>query len=101
MELAGIYQVKSKSDPERILVLKAVDIDSKWKMNLILLKAGKHENKKLQEHFNEFGEKDFIISLLQPCSKFVWDYVLKETIISMKPYFNTPKKRVKKDEESI
>lgn len=99
MEITGIYQVKSKADPEKALLIKAVDIAAKWNINLLLLNAKKHENKRLQDHFNLFGEDDFEISLLQECNKFQWDQVLQDLIKETKPFFNVIVKKTNKKNE--
>lgn len=90
MEKPGIYQVTSKKDPEKILIFLAVNVASKWESELAKLKAGVHENEKLQVHFNEFGAGDLKYSLIEACSKFTWNVRLDHWIKNLKPYFNQP-----------
>jgi hypothetical protein len=100
MERPGIYQVASKTDPSKTFVFLAVDINSKWNAELDKLRSGIHENKKLQDHFDEFGADDLQHSLVEACSKYNWHVYLEAYIKNMNPYFNSTKKTSKKVKEN-
>jgi hypothetical protein len=89
MEKPGIYKVVSKKDPKKSFIFLAVNALSKWESELTKLKAGIHENKKLQVHFDEFGAGDLKFSLIEACSKFIWNERLEFWIKSLNPYFNS------------
>ena len=89
MEKPGIYQIISKKDPKKCFIFLAVNALSKWESDLTKLKAGNHENKKLQDHFNEFGAGDLKCSLIEACSKFIWNERLDDWIKNLNPYFNS------------
>lgn len=88
MESPGIYQISSKSLPERIFVFLAVDIAYSFECHLRLLRGGIHPNKKLQDHFNHFGADDLDHGIIELCSKFVWKSRLESYISKIQPYFN-------------
>jgi group I intron endonuclease len=93
-DICGIYQIQSKIKPERIYVGSAVEIKSRWSTHRYLLRNNKHHSKKLQHHYNKYGEDDLIFSVIAICIRedlipingiirpeqfFIWAY---------DPYFN-------------
>ncbi len=69
MEISGIYQIQSKVKPERIYIGSAVNIKRRWNNHKNELRKNIHGNKKLQNHFNKYGESDLIFSVLLGCEK--------------------------------
>lgn len=91
MKISGIYQIQSKVKPERIYIGSAVNISERWRLHLLGLQKGKHHSKKLQRHFNKYGESDLLFSVLFRCDR---EYlIIKEQffIDYYKPYFNVRK----------
>ena len=78
-KVSGIYKIQSLSHPERCYIGSAVNIDKRKKEHLNNLRKNKHANKKLQSHFNKYGETDLSFSLLLGCGK--------EDLIKNEQYF--------------
>lgn len=83
----GIYKIQSKIKPERIYIGSAVRIDNRWSGHLRTLRKNAH-NKKIQNHYNKYGEQDFEFSIICLCSK--EDLIKNEQkyINLFNPYFN-------------
>jgi group I intron endonuclease len=92
MKISGIYKIQSVVHPERIYIGSAVSVNNRWNCHLCNLKLKKHSNKKLQNHYNKYGESDLQFSLLLGCDK--KDLIKNEQyfIDSYNPYFNICKK---------
>jgi group I intron endonuclease len=88
MKISGIYQIQSKIKPERIYIGSAVSIHRRWGDHLSLLKKQKHENARLQNHYNKYGKNDLVFSILIGCAKD--DLIITEQfyIDSKKCWFN-------------
>lgn len=88
MKISGIYKIQSKIKPERIYIGSAINIGKRWVMHLSHLRRNIHHSKKLQRHFNKYGEVDFDFVILLGCDK--EDLIKTEQyfIDSYKPYFN-------------
>lgn len=97
-EITGIYQIQSKIKPNRIYIGSAVDITNRWASHLSELKKNKHDNGKLQNHYNKYGKDDLLFSIITLCNReelipinkiirpeqfFIWAY---------DPWFNICKK---------
>lgn len=94
MNISGIYQIQSKLKPERIYIGSAMNIHNRWGVHLCDLRKNQHANKKLQNHFNKYGESDLQFSILLGCEK---EYLIVNEqffIDSYKPFFNI---RIKAD----
>lgn len=92
MKTSGIYKIQSKVKPVRIYVGSAVNITNRWRSHINNLKNNKHQNKKLQNHFNKYGEADLQFIILLECKK--EDLIANEQffIDSINPSFNICKK---------
>jgi len=89
MKISGIYKIQSIHNPERIYVGSAVNISQRWYVHLNDLRKDKHSSKKLQRHYNKYGESDLTFSILLGCEK---DELVKKEqyfIDSYNPYFNS------------
>lgn len=88
MKVSGIYKIESKIKPERIYIGSAVNIAERWCKHVGSLQKNKHENSKLQRHFNKYGKADLHFSVLLGCEK--EDLIKTEQyfIDSYNPYFN-------------
>lgn len=92
MSISGIYKIQSKIKPERTYIGSAVDIHVRWRTHLRQLKNNKHENSRLQNHFNKYGKDDLVFSILIGCDKL--DLITTEQfyIDAYNPSFNICKK---------
>jgi group I intron endonuclease len=92
MDISGIYQIQSKSKPDRIYIGSAVNIEKRWKAHIGLLQNNKQPNLKLQNHYNKYGIADLMFSILLGCDK--EDLIKTEQyfIDSYNPWFNICKK---------
>jgi group I intron endonuclease len=86
--ISGIYQIQSKTKPERIYIGSGVNIQKRWWTHVCELRSNKHYNFKLQRHYNKYGESDLQFSILLGCGK--QDLIKHEQffIDSLDPYFN-------------
>lgn len=91
MRTSGIYQIQSKMHPDRIYIGSAVWVKDRWWRHLTDLRRNKHKNKKLQNHFNKYGEQDFQFSLILECDKEVLIHAEQAFIDYYNPWFNIAK----------
>ena len=68
-EVGGIYKIQSIVKPERCYIGSSVDIPKRWYQHLSELKKNKHDNHKLQNHYNKYGKNDLIFSVVICCEK--------------------------------
>jgi group I intron endonuclease len=88
MKCSGIYKIQSISHPERCYIGSAVNLRRRWNNHLSELRLNKHHSKKLQNHYNKYGESDLIFIIIEPCfPKFL---TIREQfyIDDLNPYFN-------------
>jgi len=88
MKISGIYQIQSKLKPERIYIGSAVNINHRQETHLSDLKLNKHHNRKLQNHYNKYGEIDLQFSVLCECDIEKLIIMEQKYINSYKPFFN-------------
>ncbi len=88
MIISGIYKIQSTIKPERIYIGSAININNRWMDHLSRLKKSNHINKKLQNHFNKYGEADLRFSILLGCEKSYLIINEQFFIDSYKPFFN-------------
>lgn len=67
--ISGIYKIQSIIKPERCYIGSAVHINRRRGEHLRMLRKGKHDSRKLQNHYNKYGESDLIFSILMGCDK--------------------------------
>lgn len=85
---SGVYIIKSKLFPFRKYIGSSINFERRKKRHLSKLRSNIHENQKLQNHFNKFGEKDLIFEIILFCpwkSLTFWEQIF---IDGLKPYFN-------------
>ncbi len=88
MKITGIYQIQSKCKPERIYIGSSVNIHKRKIKHFGRLRGNKHENSKLQNHFNKYGEFDLVFIIVELCLP---EYlIIREQfyIDLMSPFFN-------------
>ena len=88
MNISGIYKIQSIIKPGRIYIGSGINIGKRWNKHLEDLRKDSHYNKKIQRHFNKYGEIDFQFSVLLGCPKEDLIKVEQFFIDSYKPYFN-------------
>ena len=62
----GVYCIRCKAN-NKAYIGSSVDIKSRWIQHKSVLKAGKHNNKQLQEDYNKYGADSFLYSILINC----------------------------------
>lgn len=88
--MTGIYKISSICKPHRIYVGSAINVSKRKMEHLYSLRSGKHFSKKLQRHYNKYGECDLLFSIIEEVGN-------KEMIIEREqfyidnflPYFNS------------
>lgn len=68
-KISGIYKIQSIIKPERIYIGSAVNLHKRKRDHFNSLRKHKHHNKKLQNHFNKYGESDLVFSMILSCDK--------------------------------
>ncbi len=91
MKLSGIYKISSIIKDFRIYIGSAINIKQRNYLHLSQLRNNKHHSKKLQRHFNKYGEKDLLFEIIEECT--VETLINREQywIDLLNPYFNTAK----------
>jgi len=92
LRISGIYKIQSQTKPSRYYIGSAVNIHKRWQYHLQDLKRDKHHSKKLQRHFNKYGESDIQFSIILSCDKEDLLKIEQYFIDSYNPYFNVCKK---------
>ena len=87
-KVSGIYQIQSRTKPERIYVGSSINIYSRWSEHQCDLKRNIHCNRKLQNHYNKYGKNDFVFSILICCERDELIDAEQFYIDSKKTYFN-------------
>lgn len=89
--MIGIYKISSITKPERFYIGSSVNIRKRWREHLWLLKINDHHSKKLQRHFDKYGESDLLFSILLSCEKEDLLKIEQYFLDSYNPYFNGSK----------
>lgn len=88
IKLSGIYKIQSLIKPERCYVGSSINISKRWDVHIKSLRNDKHHSKKLQRHFNKYGESDLQFSILIGCEKTELIKIEQYFIDSHNSYFN-------------
>ena len=67
MDVSGIYKIQSIIKQERFYIGSSGNIRKRKWEHLCRLRNNKHPNKKLQYHFNKYGESDLELSVIETC----------------------------------
>lgn len=86
--MIGIYQIQSKSHPERVYIGSSINIENRWIDHKYSLRYNDHHSYKLQNHYNKYGIDDLVYSVLFCCSKEVLMCLEQLFFDTLKPYFN-------------
>jgi group I intron endonuclease len=88
MKITGIYKIQSTIKPERIYIGSAVDIKRRWYEHTHDLKLNNHNNPKLQNHYNKYGNEDLIFTVMKECSIKLLLEREQYYIDKLKPFYN-------------
>ena len=92
--ISGVYQIQSKVKPKRIYVGSSKDVYARWTDHLLYLRKGEHHSKKLQFHYNKYGEDDLVFSIIVCCDRDDLYKVEQFYIDAIGPWFNILSKAV-------
>ena len=87
MKISGIYKIESIIKPDRFYIGSAIDIKDRWRCHLKDLRKNKH-NSKIQNHYNKYGEKDFIFIIVELCFSQFLTVREQYYITILNPFFN-------------
>jgi len=87
-KISGIYQIQSKIKPERIYIGSATDFKTRQATHLCILRKNRHDNGRLQNHFNKYGIDDLVFSVIEECSVELLTQREQYYIDTLKPFFN-------------
>lgn len=68
-KIIGIYKIQSISKPNKIYIGSSINIKNRWSRHSVDLKGNRHENYKLQRHYNKYGKDDLVFEILEECNK--------------------------------
>jgi hypothetical protein len=88
MKISGIYKIQSTIKPERIYIGSSANISKRWKNHIYDLRNNNHHSRKLQRHYNKYGEGDLFFSVLLGCDKADLISIEQYFIDTYFPYFN-------------
>jgi len=88
MRTSGIYEIQSRIKPQRFYIGSAINIDRRWYEHLHDLKLNKHDNPKLQNHYNKYSKNDLMFIIVEECSSEMLIQREQHYINELKPYFN-------------
>jgi group I intron endonuclease len=81
-KICGIYQIVSKTHPERIYIGSTIDYFNRKRRHLQQLNKGTHHSPALQNHVNKYGIDDFEFSIIE-----TFDFISKEHLISREQFY--------------
>lgn len=87
-KISGIYKIQSKIRPDRCYIGSSSNIGIRFKNHISELKSNRHQNQRLQNHFNKYGETDLQFSILLGCDKDDLIRIEQYFIDSYNPFFN-------------
>ena len=86
--MTGIYKIESRIKPDRIYIGSAVNLKHRRETHISSLRLNKHQNNKLQHHFNKYGESDLLFTVICNCVKDELINQEQHYINLYNPYFN-------------
>lgn len=88
--MIGIYMISSISKPERQYIGSAKNIDKRIKEHFYALNKGYHHAKKMQRHFNKYGQSGLICEVLEKVPSIPLLITAEQSFLNMfTPYFNS------------
>jgi group I intron endonuclease len=92
--IIGIYQIQSTTHPERIYIGSSISIKDRWRMHKLDMREGRHDNFKLQRHYNKYGLDDLVFSIIEQFDIISRDFIIDREqyyLDTMNPWFNIAK----------
>lgn len=90
-KISGIYKIQSHLFPDKFYIGSSVDIRSRSSIHFSTLKKNNHENGKLQNHFNKYGDGDLYLSIVEQCDALCLIEREQYYLDTLTPYFNIRK----------
>jgi len=87
-KIISIYKIQSRCKPKRLYIGSSINVKKRWNHHIADLRNGVHHSRKLQRHFNKYGESDLVFSILLGCDKNNILSMEQFFLDSLKPYFN-------------
>jgi len=97
LNIGGIYKIQSIIKPDRVYIGSAVNFRHRRNIHFRTLRKNKHKNPKLQAHYNKYGGKDLVFSILVVCDiKYITPeggviWLEQFFLDAYKPWFNIAK----------
>jgi len=88
MQRSGIYKIVSAKFPDREYIGSATRLDIRKRRHFYELRRGTHFNRRLQNHFNKYGEEDLSFMILEIVPRPLLLQYEQIYIDRRKPYFN-------------
>jgi len=88
MKITGVYKIESATFSYKIYIGSAIDFKRRCSVHRCYLKKNKHPNRKLQNHYNKYGEKDLKFSIILICEKEDLIKLEQYYINNFNPWFN-------------
>lgn len=88
MGTSCVYKIQSIIKPEWCYVGSATYAKNRWNLHLADLRKNKHHSPQLQRHYNEYGKKDLVFIVLEPCFPEFLRIREQYYLDKLKPYFN-------------
>lgn len=89
---AFIYKIESLVKPQRIYIGSTVYLRDRWKTHRRELQRNNHHARKLQRHYNKYGESDLVFSIIEQFPFTSNEFLLEREqcyLDTLKPYFNS------------
>jgi predicted DNA-binding protein (MmcQ/YjbR family) len=90
----GIYKIQSVIKPERIYIGSAKNIRIRWNIHTSNLKLNRHENKKLQNHYNKYGVNDLKLYKMI-------DFIQGQKFIEIADFTYSPRVKLSDDYDNL
>ena len=88
---SGIYQIQSKCKPERVYIGSACSLAGRKESHFSSLRSGSHNNGRLQNHFNKYGQEDLVFTILKCVQETELIEAEQFFIDEVNPFFNIAK----------
>lgn len=75
----GVYAIRCAANG-RFYIGSSVDLSVRLSRHFTTLRGGRHENTKLQRHFNKYGEASFVVEVLEMCGSDELDRIEQQWI---------------------
>jgi group I intron endonuclease len=84
----GVYMILSIDYPDRVYIGSSVNIRTRWNNHRHYLRTNSHHSPKFQNHYNKYGENDFVFIVIEKCNEVVLRDREQYYLDVLTPYFN-------------